>query len=289
MKDRLVHLASPFPLARVVDRAVDAGFHGPVFVWDVDKTYLETRFSQLKGLAQIPFEFGIDKRAVAGTPELLQALRRGPGGVLRPLHFVSASPYQLADALARKLLLDGVEWDGVTFKNPLRLLVTGHPSQLREQVGFKLTALLLLAKELPAGATLHLFGDDVEHDPRAFALAADVIAGRTRGPALGEVLRGIGVHGDYVDGIRQLADEVVPREAVERLWIRLVRAPDGSRIATFDDRVVGWTSAGALATALEGLGLVTPGDVARVRERAPGGTIVPGAAGRDPAGFWSGR
>src|SRR4051812_48106233 len=101
-------------MVRVIDRVPEAGARGAGFVWDIDKTYLDTRFSQLKGLAGIPFEFGIDKRALPGTVELPRGLRDGPTGrEHRPLYFVSASPPQIAPAIERKMLLDGVEWDGI--------------------------------------------------------------------------------------------------------------------------------------------------------------------------------
>src|SRR6185436_1592117 len=148
---------------RVVDRDLTSADEGPLFVFDIDRTYLDTRFSQLKGLASIPFEFGIDKRALPGSVELIRAVRAGPDGRRhRPLWFVTASPPQLAPAIERKMLLDGVEWDGITYKDQARLIVRRALDQVRNHTGFKLGALLLLLGTLPPGLKVHLVGDAIE-------------------------------------------------------------------------------------------------------------------------------
>jgi len=274
VSERVSLVVDPFPMVRIIDRVLPSGFHGPCFVWDVDKTYLETRLSQVRGLAQVPFEFGVDKVSVAGVPELLRGLRRGPRGELRPLQFVSASPPQISDSIQRKMLLDGVEWDALTWKDWGRLIFTGHALRLREQFGFKVSALLLLASDLPPGATLHLFGDDMEVDPQVFSLVAQVLDGSVRGGGLKERLLGSGVHASFVDGITILADTLPRRPVVDGVWIRLVKRPDGARIAGAGPLVNGWTSAGALARALESKGILDESQRSAVEAAAPGGALV---------------
>ena len=118
---------SPRFLHRSNDRELPSDYRGDVLFWDIDQTYLDTRFSSLQGLLRIPLEIALDKAAIPGAAPLLRALRRGPGAksALVPLYFVSGSPHQLRRAVERKMLLDGGEQDDITFKDQLRLLVSG--------------------------------------------------------------------------------------------------------------------------------------------------------------------
>jgi hypothetical protein len=97
-----------FPNNRVNERTFAAGWSGEVVVCDIDRTYLATRFSTLKGLARIPFEFAVDKQDIDGIVVLLREVRRGPAPESRstPLYFISASPAQLRPVIQRKMLLD---------------------------------------------------------------------------------------------------------------------------------------------------------------------------------------
>ena len=158
----------PYPLSIEDQRSYPEGFDGRVFVWDIDKTYLETHFSSLKGMARIPVEFAIDKKAIAGMPEILRGLRRGPGEdyACAPLYFVSASPPQMRRVIERKMLMDGVEYDGIILKDWLKTLRRLRPGRLREQAGFKVCALLAGRQNRPR-STEYLFGDDVESDAAA--------------------------------------------------------------------------------------------------------------------------
>lgn len=223
------------------DRKLPAGYAGDVLVWDIDKTYLDTRFSSFRGLLAIPFELAIDKRAVGGAPALLRALRTGPdehAPRLTPLYFVSGSPPSLRTVIERKMTLDGVQFDGITFKDQLRLLLHGRPRAIAEQVGYKLCALLLLRQELPKSVRFVLFGDDVERDVEAFLLFGDVLAG-LRGPQLRERLRAVGVGWPEVEtALRLAAGIAVENDPVEKIFVHsqhgrfLTSTPDARVIAT---------------------------------------------------------
>lgn len=251
-------LDHPFPMVCVRHRTLPDDFQGPVFISDIDKTYLDTRFSQLRGLLKIPFELGIDKRSYPGMAALLRELRNGPGGrEHRPLFFISASPPQLRKAIERKMLIDGVEFDGITFKDPLRLVLRRQFDQLREQVAFKISALLLLQRALPRGAQMVLFGDDAEKDALIYCLFADMAAGRLRDERLVATLQLNGVRSEYAEAIAQLAALTAPREAVAQLYIHLVRLPDGASIREFPPMVVGFSNPAAAAKHLVGAGHLT--------------------------------
>lgn len=250
-------LSAPYPMVRVINRELGPFYDGPVFIWDVDKTYLDTRFSQLKNLVKIPFEFGVDKRAIPGTVELLKGLRDGPGGSeYRPLFFVSASPPQIRRSVEKKMLLDGVDFDGITYKNPGAVLLRLQFDQLKEQVAFKLSALLLLVAELPTGARLHLFGDNAEKDQDIYGLFARVVSGDCAGEELHGILLGHGVRKQYANNVVSLALTVEKRRCVDGIYIHNVR---GIKVAenVVENVPLLWDTAPQLAQELLTAGLLS--------------------------------
>ncbi len=216
-----------FPISTVNQRDFADDWAGEVFTCDIDRTYLMTRFSSMKGMARIPFEFAVDKTAVAGMTQILKEIRRGPERRSRqtPLYFVSASPSQLRPVIERKMLLDGLEFDGTTFKDWFGVVRTWRFDRFKEQIGFKLTALLARRSELPPGEVREvLIGDDLERDATAFSLYADLLAGRLAVADLATTLVGFGVAEDDAAAIVELKRLVGDRaEGVKRIYIRLER------------------------------------------------------------------
>lgn len=224
-------------LDRSDDRELPADFAGDVFVWDIDKTYLDTHFSSVRGLLGIPFELAIDKQAVPGAAPLLRGLRHGPGteSALAPIYFISGSPLQMRRTIERKMTLDGVQFDGLTFKDQLGLLLAGRPRGISEQVGYKLKALLLLRLGHPAGARYTLFGDDVEQDQDSFLLFGEVCAG-LRGLALRKRLEAKGVHPRDVDEAVALAADL-PTGAPDPVLDVFIHQVRGGKAVSQDPRV----------------------------------------------------
>ena len=214
-----------FPINSINERAFEPDWAGEVFVCDIDRTYLYTRFSSFRGLVQIPFEFAVDKRSIEGMAPLLREIRRGPGSHSRqtPLYFISASPAQLRSVIQRKMTLDGLEFDGTVFKDWLGVLASLRLSRFREQLGFKLTALLLHRRELPPGAREVLIGDDLESDALTFALFADAVSGRIDLGTLFQVLRRHGVAVADARAICELSASQPRCDAVRRAYIRVER------------------------------------------------------------------
>ena len=276
---------SPFPMVRKLQRRLGEADAGPAFIWDIDKTWLDTRFSQLKGMLKIPFEFAVDKQALPGTTALLHALRQGPSErEHRPLYFITASPPFIRKAIERKMLIDGIEFDGITYKDQVEVFRRREFGSLKEHTAFKLGALLLLAREFPAGPRVYMFGDDAEGDPLLYCMFADVCAGRLRGERLVRAQMQLGALQHYAEEVASLAEEVDPHPLVARIHIHLVREPDGGRIRRYGPHVVGYPSAGAVARLLCDDGLISP----RGRERVVGeGEVVPGQAAPDPEGWWT--
>lgn len=208
--------------------------------WDLDKTYLETSFESLRELIKVPFEKGSDKRAVPGVVELIRGMRRCSlaGGYRQQLYFISASPPQISRAIREKLRLDGVEYEGISFKHQVRHLVRGRLDLLREQVGFKLERLLAGARRVQPGARELLFGDDWESDPFVYSLYADLLSGGILPDDCERLLRRCRVHADYrrsvMEHLRRLGPE---RPSVAGVFILERRQRPGMALDAFGPRM----------------------------------------------------
>lgn len=251
-------------LQRSNERRLPGHYAGDVLLWDIDKTYLDTRFSSWRGLLAIPFEFAIDKRTIPGAVPLLRALRRGPGehSAIVPLYFVSGSPPQLRRVIERRMTLDGVDFDGITFKDQWALLRKGRIAEIRAQVGYKLAALLLYRREIPSRARWLCFGDDVEADAEVFGLFAEVCTG-LRGTDLVARLQRMAVPRHHITTICDIAAGLpMGVDPVEKIFIHLER---GLRPESFPDRrVVPTRSYIQTALVLCGMGRISPGAISTV-------------------------
>ncbi|HVJ65364.1 MAG TPA: phosphatase domain-containing protein [Bdellovibrionota bacterium] len=176
-------------------KKLDPNFDGYIFVSDIDRTYLDTQIDSLGGLLRAAFETPERKTNIPGFSIVLRAVRRGPFEVAQanPLYFLSASPPQISAKIFAKMKLDGVEHDGVIFKNQLKHIQSGNFNKLREQLSYKLAGLLQLWSRSPKNAKLIFFGDDSESDAVVFSLFAEIVAGGVRGRELYQLLRYLGV------------------------------------------------------------------------------------------------
>jgi len=211
-----------------------------VFCWDLDKTYLKSDFHTLRGLVTIPFEKPEDKVAVPGVVPLIRNLRRVANEARRPVrvYFISASPPQIARAIKEKLALDGIEYDGITFKNQLQHIVRGRFRNLREQVGYKLTELLRQRAQLTPEWRELLFGDDWESDPVIYSLYADLLAERVTSAELPEILELIGVDPELIEEAVELAGALPKADVVERIYINLERRTPPAFFQPFGARLI---------------------------------------------------
>jgi len=207
-----------------------------VYRWDLDKTYLKTEFDTLKDLVRSALEGAEAKQSVPGAAALLRELRAG--GRAR-ICFISGSPRQMRRVLTKKLRLDGVEFDEFILKPNLRNMLTGRWAAMREQVGYKLPALLTGRSGLPPEVQETCFGDDAEADCFIYSLYSDVIGGRISRPLLEEILERAGVYEDDAQRAVSLAEALpVSPEAVERIFIHLDRRSPTSRFDRYGPRVV---------------------------------------------------
>ncbi|MBV9948702.1 MAG: hypothetical protein JOZ69_17780, partial [Myxococcales bacterium] len=191
--------------------------------WDLDKTYLRTDFDTVRDLVRTALERPDQKRTNPGASTLLREMARA--GVR--VHILSGSPEQLRGRLEDKLRLDGITWDTFTLKPNLQNLLRFRFRAVRDQLGYKLPALLserarLAATGEPASAcTETLFGDDAEADAFVYSLYADILSGRVGEElvhAIGERGR---VYDDVLEGALRSVRLVKGADVVERILIHL--------------------------------------------------------------------
>src|ERR1700691_6374639 len=158
--------------------------------WDLDKTYLRTEFDTLKDIVKTALERPDQKRTNPGASTLLREMVRS--GVR--VHILSGSPEQMRRRLEDKLRLDGITWDSFTLKPNLQNVLRLRFRAVRDQLGYKLPALLASrarltdAGDADASTTETLFGDDAEADGFVYSLYADFLAGRVSDELLLAVL-----------------------------------------------------------------------------------------------------
>jgi hypothetical protein len=206
-----------------------------VYRWDLDKTYLKTEFDTLKDLLRSALEGAEAKQSIPGASALLRELRAGGGA---RICFISGSPRQMRRVLTKKLHLDGVEFDEFILKPNLRNMLTGRFRAMREQVGYKLPALLAGRSGLPGGTRETCFGDDAEADGFIYSLYGDIIAGRIERKLLEEIFERAGAYEDDTQRAVSLAGALPSGEGVERIFIHLDRRSPTSRFDRYGARLV---------------------------------------------------
>ncbi len=229
--------------------------HHHVFRWDLDKTYLATPFESLRGLVRTFFEPAEAKITYPGAAPILRAIARRPH---HHLFILSGSPRQMAKVLTSKLALDGVEPEGMTLKPSLEILLSGRFRALREQLGYKLPALLEARILAPHGSAETLVGDDVEIDALIYSIYADLLAGRVGRDLLDELL---GQAGSPREIRAKAAGDLEMASAgpgVDRILIHLAKKTPPAELAHYGSRLVAVYNYFQLALLLFRAGRVGP-------------------------------
>lgn len=206
-----------------------------IYRWDLDKTYLQTDFDNLRQLVRTALQRAHEKRAVPGAAALIRELRaRGDSR----LCIVSGSPKQMRAVLVEKLKLDGVEFDELVLKDNVGNLLRGRFKALRGQVGYKLPVLLESRVKAPADAEEVLFGDDAEADAFIYSLYADMVARRVSEPIVYQVLEAAEVYPDDIKRVIKQWEQIAPADPVRRIFINLDRLTPPASFAEYGPRVV---------------------------------------------------
>jgi hypothetical protein len=196
-------------------------------ICDIDKTYLETAFETLLGMAKIAFEAATDKITVSGACDLLQGARWGYlGGVQDPtrtapygLHFISSSPPQLRKVLEEKFTLDGLDWSSATLKNQAYNIKKGRFSLLKQQVAYKTAAILIRLKELPTSSSLYFLGDSAEFDAYIYIGISQRLSGELSESDFATYLEAAAVESPLAQELAQFSLDLPPHR-VQGIWIR---------------------------------------------------------------------
>jgi hypothetical protein len=208
--------------------------------WDLDKTYLRTEFDSLRDLVKTALERPDQKRTNPGASTLLREMVRA--GIR--VHILSGSPEQMRRNLEDKLRLDGIVWDSFTLKPNLQNLLRLRFRAVRDQLGYKLPALLraraVVAENGDDGLTCRetLFGDDAEADAYVYSLYADLLAGRVDDDVILRVLERGRVYDDVVAQAMDAARMLDHADVVERILIHLESQTPPGDFRIYGPRVV---------------------------------------------------
>ena len=212
------------------------------FVWDLDKTYLDTAIDSLSGLFNAAVERAFAKKNVPGTNTLLQVLSKSwtsqQGQSRFPIFFITASPPQMEERILEKFTLDGLKPLGCFYKDNLRNLRPKRWWRLTKQVGFKLQALLQLRTNLRDDVRQILWGDDSESDAIIYNLYSDICARRIGAQDLRTVLKSFAVTGEQVDRILMLQSQIPHQDPVEKIYINLAVDTDPDYYLKFGRRTL---------------------------------------------------
>ena len=213
--------------------------------WDLDKTYLRTDFDTFRDLVRTAFERPDEKRTNPGAGALLREMVRAGISV----HILSGSPEQMRRRLEDKLRLDGVVWDSFVLKPNLQNMLRLRFRALRDQLGYKLPALVHARatadrerRSRPAFDIAHpketLFGDDAEADAFVYSLYADVVRGAVSPEELARVTALGRMYDDVRDTLAQDARSIENTEVVERILIHLEGQSPPDDFRAYGPRVI---------------------------------------------------
>lgn len=235
------HILGDVVFFRYLQMDVETAYE-EVYVWDLDKTYLDTSWGSLKELWRTALEKAGQKRNVPGTKSLVRALKNSwegdQGGRPFPIYFITASPPQMEGKIREKLELDEILPLGSFYKDNLRNLRPKRLWRLTQQVGYKLQALLELRTRLKGDVRQVLWGDDSESDAVIYSLYSDICARRQTEKELLTILRGLHVVGEQTDTILDLQDQIPVGDPVEKIYINLATDTDPDYYLRFGRRMV---------------------------------------------------
>lgn len=240
-----------------------------VYVWDLDKTYLDTTFESLQGLWRTVREKAFQKRNIPGTATLVRALRdywqeKHRGRKDFPIYFITASPPQLERKIHDKLAYDGIYPFGLFCKDNLRNLTPRRWSRLTQQVGYKVQALLQLRLHLPENVRQILWGDDSEADAVIYSFYSDLCARRLEEREARYILRHFKVIGQQVDTILRLLEDIPKQDPVEKVYINLASDTDADYYLKFGRRILPTSNSFQLALDLYQDSRLSPAQVVNV-------------------------
>lgn len=213
-----------------------------VFLWDIDKTYLDSTIDSLSGLLTTIVEKAFNKKNIPATNILLQNLysyrQKTRGLQLFPIYFISASPPQMEERISEKFAIDNIRPFGCFYKDNLSNLRPSRFWRLRRQVGYKLQALMQLRTRLAEDVKQICWGDDSETDAVIYNLYSDICARRIGSQEVRTILEKFWVTSEQIDTILDLQGAVPIHDPVEKIYINLATDTDPDYYLKFGRRTV---------------------------------------------------
>jgi hypothetical protein len=193
-----------------------------IFRWDLDKTYLRTEFDSVRSMVRTARLSAEERENIPGSAALIRGIRQSASESSQHLiYFVSGSPEQLRSVIEKKFALDGFVPDGFVLKPAMSDLFRARFRSLKNQVAYKLGALVAGRSDAPIGAKETLLGDDAESDAFIYSLYADLVRGGVSPKELRDVLRRAKAYPDQIAYIEHELESVVHENAVGRIIIHL--------------------------------------------------------------------
>jgi len=190
-----------------------------IFVWDLDKTYLDTDFGGFRKIIKIALEKAVKKRNVPGADELVRMLAKSNDPF--PIFFISASPPQMHDKIYKKWMHDKIIPYGFYSKDNLKNLRLNKLSRLTNHVGFKVQSLMELRLLISNEAKMICWGDDSESDANIYSVFSDICSHRLTDQEAKSLLKAFGVQEDQIELILELRDQKENFDPLSRVYINL--------------------------------------------------------------------
>ncbi len=209
-----------------------------VYRWDLDKTYLQTEFSTLRGLLQAAVEGAHRKQVIPGVRALLRGLSQSHE---TRVVVVSGSPEWIRSRLDKMFKLHGIRCDRLVLKDFGAALKRGRVSAIKSQVPYKLLAHLetrLWLQGRGEAVPEICFGDDAELDALIYCLYSDVCTGRIGGPRLARILKVCGAYDDEVAAALGQLPLLGRDDPVRRIFIHLASNSPPARFGAYRGRVL---------------------------------------------------
>ena len=199
-----------------------------IFRWDIDKTYLDTEFETFSGLVRTATEKASEKKAIAGAIPLVRMLNQVESS---SLIFLSGSPKQMSKVLRKKFLLDGITVDDIVLKDSLGAIKKGHFRDVKQQVGYKLPALVKSKLQFPESKEEYLFGDNVEEDALIYMCYSLILSDQIVPGQLKKIMKKFGAYDRSFERLYNYIQRLHYGSTVKRIFIRLVDHRLGKKMA----------------------------------------------------------
>ena len=190
-----------------------------IFIWDLDKTYLDTDFGGFRKILKIAFEQAIEKQNVPGTDQLVRSLAKY--NTPFPIFFISASPPQMQEKIYEKWMHDKIQPYGFYSKDNLKNLKFGRWSRLTNHIGFKIQALMEIRFLISKDTKMVCWGDDSESDATIYSLFSDICSYRLSDKETTSLLKEFNVLSEQIDLILELRDQKGHFDPIHRVYINL--------------------------------------------------------------------